>query len=115
MIRMHERPKGISEISRLLKRDDVSNVQYGVRKLQKAGLIEKSAAASAKRDVTYVVTPRGREVTDRYAAFRRELLISLTRESAPDTSFESVAKVLNLMSALYDQASCIAATHRVAS
>src|SRR5579872_7614860 len=42
VIRMHERPKSISELARLLKRDDVANIQYGTRKLLKAGLIEKS-------------------------------------------------------------------------
>ena len=40
VIRMHERSKSISELARLLKRDDVANLQYGTRKLLKAGLIE---------------------------------------------------------------------------
>ena len=114
VIRMHDRAKSISEIGRLLKRDDQSNLQYGVRKLLKAGLIEKNQGAGSKRDVAYRVTQRGREVTDQYAVFRRELLISMTRNTAVGTDFESIAKALNMMSALYDQASCIAATHRVA-
>jgi predicted MarR family transcription regulator len=114
VIRMHDRPKSISEICRLLKRDDLANIQYGVRKLMKAGLISKADHAGSKRDVTYVVSAAGRDVTDRYAAFRRELLISMTRTSAAGVDFEAVARTLNVMSALYDQASCIAATHRVA-
>lgn len=114
VVRMHERPKSISEICRLLKRDDLANIQYGIRKLLKAGLIAKADKAGSKRDVTYVVSAAGRDVTDRYAAFRRELLISMTRSSAAGIDFEAVARSLNLMSALYDQASCIAATHRVA-
>ena len=50
VIRMHDRPKGISEIRRLLNRDDQSNLQYGVRKLLKAGLIEKTKGGTSKKN-----------------------------------------------------------------
>jgi len=114
VIRMHDRPKGISELARLLKRDDLSNLQYGVRKLLKAGLIEKSRQAGAsKKDVTYQVSVLGRDVTDKYARFRQELLISMTRATAGKVDFESLARALTMMSAMYDQASCVAATHRL--
>ena len=113
VIRMHDRPKGISELARLLKRDDLSNLQYGVRKLLKAGLIEKSAHAGSKKDVTYQVSSQGRDITDRYARFRQELLISMARTTAGNLDFESVARALTMMAAIYDQASCVAATHRV--
>jgi predicted MarR family transcription regulator len=113
VIRMHERPKSISELARLLKRDDLSNLQYGTRKLLKAGLIEKSRQAGSKKDVTYQVSALGRDVTDRYARFRKELLISMTRATAGKTDFESLARALTMMSAMYDQASCVAATHRL--
>ncbi len=113
VIRMHERPKGISEIGRLLKRDDQSNLQYTVRKLLKAGLIEKAQAGSSKKDVTYQVTELGRQVTDQFARFRQELLISLTRSIEGLRDLDGVSKLLNLMSGLYDQASCVAVTHRV--
>jgi len=113
VIRMHERPKSISELARLLKRDDLSNLQYGTRKLLKAGLIEKSRQAGSKKDVTYQVSALGRDVTDRYAGFRKELLISMTRATAGTTDFESLARALNMMAAMYDQASCVAATHRL--
>lgn len=112
VIRMHDRPKSISEVGRLLKRDDQANLQYGIRKLLKAGLIEKSTQATSKKDVTYRVTAHGQEVTERYAQFRRELLVSMAQSVPIDVHLEAVAKVLNLMSAVYDQASCVAATHR---
>jgi len=113
VIRMHDRPKSISEIGRLLKRDDQSNLQYGIRKLFKAGLIEKTRDTTSKKDVTYQVSELGREVTDRYAEFRNELLVSLAQTVTKGMDLESIAKVLNLMSGLYDQASCVAATHRL--
>src|SRR5215813_1601189 len=113
VIRMHERPKSISELARLLKRDDLANLQYGTRKLLKAGLIEKSRQAGSKKDVNYQVSALGRDVTDRYARFRKELLISMTRDTAGNVDFESLARTLNMMAAMYDQASCVAATHLV--
>lgn len=113
VIRMHDRTKSISEIGRLLKRDDQSNLQYGIRKLLKAGLIEKSNDGSSKKGVTYQVSELGREVTDRYADFRQELLVSTLQSISGDNDLEAISKVLNLMSGLYDQASCVAATHRV--
>jgi predicted MarR family transcription regulator len=113
VIRMHDRPKSISEMGRLLKRDDLSNLTYGVRKLLKAGLVEKSDAVGSKKDVTYQVTPLGASITGDYADFRRELLISMTQSTAGHVDFQAIATALNLMAAMYDQASCIAATHRV--
>jgi predicted MarR family transcription regulator len=114
VIRMHDRPKGISELARLLNRDDLSNLQYGVRKLLKAGLIEKSRqTGTSKKDVTYQVSALGRDITDKYARFRKELLISMTRATAGNVDFESLARALTMMSAMYDQASCVAATHRL--
>lgn len=113
VIRMHDRTKSISEIGRLLKRDDQSNLQYGIRKLLKAGLIEKANDGTSKKGVTYQVSKLGREVTDKYADFREELLVSLARTISGERDLQAISKVLNLMSGLYDQASCVAATHRV--
>lgn len=113
VVRMHNRPKSISEIGRLLNRDDQSNLQYGIRKLLNAGVIEKAGKSDSKKGVTYVATPLGCQITDKFAAFRRELLISLIESMSTDTQLVDVAKILNLLSGIYDQASCIAAAHRV--
>ena len=114
MIRMHERPKSISEVARLMNRDDISNIQYTIKKLTKAGLIEKLGTRDHKRGVTYKVTHEGIEATDKYAGFRRELLLPMVQtinNSSEET--ENVVKVLSLLSGIYDQASCIAASHRI--
>lgn len=112
VIRMHDRPKSISEIARLLKRDDQSNLQYGIRKLSKAGLIEKSSGNNGgRKGVTYQVTDEGREVTETYATYRQELLLSMTKTIAEDATLEDVSKLMNHLSGLYDQAARVAATH----
>jgi predicted MarR family transcription regulator len=113
VIRMKERAKGVKEIARLTNRDDIPNIQYSLRKLLKAGLIEKSAQSSHRQGVTYRVTDKGYEVTELYAGLRRSLLIDFTgtvHEFVPQLT--DAARTLDLMSGIYEQAARIAATHR---
>lgn len=113
VIRMHDRPKSISEVGRLMNRDDMSNLQYSIRKLTKAGLIEKVGVKGNKKGVTYRTTERGVKATDLYASYRREILVPLTRSvSASDKRMIELANLLTLLSGVYDQAACVAATHR---
>ena len=103
MIRMKDAPKSAAEVAKYLNRTDSANVLYALRKLEKAGLIEKSPGPP--RETTYQVTKLGREVTDRYAAKRRELLLSLIdRMSQSGSMFDTVNRTLWLMSGLYEQA-----------
>lgn len=112
VIRMKDRPKSVTEIARLLNRDDIANVQYAIRKLTSAGLIERGVGATTK-NVTYQVTKAGHEVTERYAALRKRLLIELTQSVADsDQQFEEATRLLNLMTGIYDQAARDTATHR---
>jgi predicted MarR family transcription regulator len=113
IIRMHDRPKSISEMARLMNRDDLSNLQYSLRKLTKAGLIERAGTGTSKRTAAYQVTDKGTEVSNLFAQFRRELLLSLTDSIKNlDQDIETACKVLNLASGLYDHASTVAASHR---
>ena len=113
IVRMHDRPKSISELARLMNRDDISNIQYSIRKLTKAGLIAKTGADGNKKNATYQATPLGVSATDKYALYRRELLVPLTQSiSNSDMRMSQVANVLSLLSGMYDQAACVAATHR---
>jgi predicted MarR family transcription regulator len=103
MVRMKDTAKSATEIGKYLNRTDSANVLYGLRKLEKAGLIEKTPGPP--RETTYQVTAAGREVTDLYAAKRRELLLSLIdRLSGSQDVFSDVNKTLWLMSGLYEQA-----------
>ncbi len=112
IIRLKDRPKGLSEICRLLNREDTANIQYTLRKLLKAGLIEKSGTASRKATV-YAVTATGAAVTDAYADLRADLLLALTGSlSDRNESFEAAEQFMNLMSGMYDQAATQAAAQR---
>ncbi len=113
VIRMHDRPKGISEIGRLLNRDDMSNLQYSVRKLTKHELIEKVGLKGSKKGVLYQTTQKGIEATDMYADYRREILVPLTQSlTTGDGRLMDTSTLLTLLSGIYDQAACVAATHR---
>ena len=78
-------------------------------------VIEKASTSDSKKGVTYVVTELGRRTTDKYAQFRRELLLTLTQSISTENSLGDVGRVLNLMAGMYDQAACIAAAHRIST
>lgn len=90
VICMHERPKTIRELMQLTNRNDVPNVQYGLRKLLKCNFIAKSG--SAVKGVFYAGTPEGVKVCEDYAALREKLLLGAL-SAAP--KFESEARGAN--------------------
>ena len=113
VIRMYDRHKGISEIGRLLNRDVMSNMQYSLRKLAKHGFIARVGPQGARKGATYRATAKGIAATDRYTEMRRELLLPLTRSVANSGGqIAQVTRMLTLMSGIYDQAACVAATRR---
>jgi predicted MarR family transcription regulator len=111
VIRMNDRPKSVKELARLMNRDDIPNIQYSLRKLIKAKLVERSG--SARSGVSYSVTPLGHEVTGKYAAIRRALLIAAI-ENVPDFAnrLADATRTLNLLAGIYEEVSRVAATHR---
>lgn len=110
VIRLNDRPKGLKEIARLTNRDDVPNLQYALRKFSKLGLIQRTGG---KNGAVYSVTDLGREVTERYARLRANLLIEYTDAiSGFDDRMQAATQTLNLLSGIYEQAARVAATHR---
>ena len=113
VIRMRDMPKTLSEIGRLLNRDDVANIQYSLKKLLTAGLIEKAKSAS-KKQTSYIVSAMGSGVTAAYSEHRRNILLAMieqVHEKAPDIA--EATRTLDLLIGIYDQASRIAATYRL--
>lgn len=103
VIRMNERPKSAADIGKFLNRDDSANILYGLRKLEKAGLIEKTGGPV--RQTAYRVTERGREVTDQYAAIRRNFLLANVVSVAGSAEIlEQLTKNLWLLTGFYEQA-----------
>lgn len=111
IIRMNDRPKSLKDIARLANREDIPNMQYSLRKLIGAGLVTRQG--SGRAGVTYEVTDKGREVTDRYADLRASLLIEAI-EMVPDFTrrLEEATKTLELLTGIYEHVARTAATHR---
>lgn len=111
IIRMNDRPKSIRDLAYMTNREDIPNIQYSLRKLIKAGLVERSG--SGRSGVVYEATQLGRDVTDRYADIRGALLIEAIRH-VPELALrmEDAARTLELMTGIYAQAARNAATHR---
>ena len=103
------RPRSISELSRFSNRDDISNIQYSLRKLVAAGLIEK-VPGSTNRDTRYRPTQAGRDLTEFLVSSRRELLISPSAEvSNIEAQLKSASNALSLLTGLYDHTSRVLA------
>ena len=111
IIRMNDRPKTIKDLARLTNRDDVPNIQYSLRKLIGAGLVDRKG--SGRSGVTYQVTAEGLRVTDDFGALRRRLLIAEV-EGLPGFAarLAEATRTLNLLSGIYEEAARTATTHR---
>lgn len=102
VIRMNERPKSATEIGKFLNRDDASNILYTLRKLEKAGLIEKSGGSL--RQTTYRATAHGRKLTDLYAEIRRDILLgSVGKLEGSQGELAATTQTMWRISGLYEQ------------
>jgi len=103
------RPRSVSELSRFSNRDDVSNIQYSLRKLVAAGLIEK-VPGSTNRDTRYRPTQAGRDLTEFLVASRRELLIAPSADVPNiEAQLKSASNALSLLTGMYDHTSRVLA------
>jgi len=110
IIAMRDRPKSTTEITRLLNRDDNTNIQYSIRKLTDDKLVEKTSTDHRRKGVRYRTTTAGNRVVKRYVSLRKELLIELTKTiRAIDGQLAGGSKILDLMAGMYDQAARVAA------
>ncbi len=112
IIRLKERPKTLNEVARLLNRDDLSNLQYSIRKLLKAGLIEKQSS-DVHKGIVYKVSKRGLEITEAFAKVRADLLMGhIPSVEHWDEHLEIASRVLDLLRGTYEQAALFLVTHR---
>jgi predicted MarR family transcription regulator len=96
------RASRIADLLRFANREDVSNVQYSLRKLIKAGFVQQVRGAT-NRDTSYAVTEAGSRVTARLIAQRHELLMTPTKGlEGLDGQLKSLTTALGLLTGLYD-------------
>jgi len=96
------RPLAVTDVARFANRDDIANIQYSLKKLVRAGLIEKAGRTSA-RETSYVVTPLARQWTANFLALRRQLFTDPSAQILGfDEQLEKSANLLNLIAGFYD-------------
>lgn len=96
------RPRGVVELARFSNRDDIPNLQYSLRKLIGAGLVEK-APGSTNRDTVYQATPKARALTEQLVRARRELLMDpLGAVPEVDEQLRAAARALQMVTSYYD-------------
>jgi predicted MarR family transcription regulator len=112
VIHMHERPKTIRDLLHMTNRQDVANMQYELRKLIKAGLVEKSG--TARTGVYYVTTAEGARVCEEYARLRETVLLKMAEAAAGiQSAAEQATACLEQMERVYESATREVATfHR---
>lgn len=97
------RDKRLSDISFLLNIDDTHTVNYALRKLSKAGLIDSEKRG---KEVFYSTSPAGAALCDQYRDVRERCLIDgLSRMDMSGDELSSLAASLRALSGQYDQAS----------
>lgn len=104
-IRLGERPKSMTEIQHFTNRRDIANIQYCIRKLVKAGLVQK-----AKRDVGrgtfYELSKYGFEITEAYVAARARMMNEyLSEQPGFVRDAESATKLMMMLTGVYDHLS----------
>ena len=104
-----ERPKKLADICLVLNVEDTHTVNYAIKKLVKAGLVQDGRQGKEK---TVAATQKGAETCERYREIREGLLLQAVGELGLEPEQVSrAASLLRLMSGQYDQAARAATTY----
>lgn len=100
--------KTLADICLVLNIEDTHIVAYALKKLERLELIESGRRGKEK---LALITAKGREICERYANIREELLVKsvLSTEVSSET-LSNVAARIRALSGHYDQASRAAAS-----
>lgn len=111
-IRMRGGPQNLSELLLFLNRNDVSTIQYSLKKIEQWGLIERSGGS--RREAGYRLTKKGIEATGGYADLREEMLVQpVQNRNMSRETVESTAISLETMTGVYDQATQLVLNRKV--
>jgi len=109
-IYLGERPKSITDLQHFTNRSDVANIQYSVRKLKAAKLIERAASGEG-RSATYRLTAKGKQIAHAYAKARHVLLARFPEHEQRLVERLADAKdLMVILTGLYDQGSRVLMT-----
>ncbi|MGY8526901.1 winged helix DNA-binding protein [Paracidovorax citrulli] len=96
------RAKRLADICFVLNVEDTHLVTYSLKKLQAMGLVSGERVG---KEATYQTTPAGSEACARYREIREQCLTSnLTADSAENEEIGELARLLRVLTGLYEQA-----------
>ncbi len=102
------RDKRLSDICFIMNVEDTHLINYSLKKLQNLGVVQSSRSG---KDVTYATTETGRQYVERYRELREACLInSLKADDALNQQIGELARLLRVLSGVYDQAARAAAS-----
>jgi predicted MarR family transcription regulator len=102
------RDKRLADICFIMNIEDTHLVNYALKKLQVLGVV---ASHKSGKDVTYAATDLGRQHVNRYRDIRESCLITaLNADDGLNRDFGELARLLRVLSGMYDQAARSAAS-----
>jgi predicted MarR family transcription regulator len=102
------RNKRLADICFIMNVEDTHLINYSLKKLQNLGVV---ASSKSGKEVTYASTDAGRAAVQRYRAIRESCLIdALNADDALNRDIGDLARLLRLLSGIYDQAARSAAS-----
>jgi predicted MarR family transcription regulator len=102
------RDKRLSDICFIMNVEDTHLINYSLKKLQGLGVV---ASRKAGKEVTYAATDAGQAYVQRYREIRENCLIdALNADDALNKDIGELARLLRVLSGMYDQAARAAAS-----
>lgn len=102
------RDKRLADICFIMNVEDTHIVNYSLKKLQALGVV---ASSKNGKDVTYAATEEGRAHVQRYREIRESCLIdALNADDGLNRDIGELARLLRVLSGMYDQAARAAAS-----
>ena len=102
------RDKRLADICFIMNVEDTHLVNYSLKKLQTLGVV---ASQKNGKEVTYAATEEGRAHVQRYREIRESCLIdALNADDALNRDIGELARLLRVLSGMYDQAARAAAS-----
>jgi predicted MarR family transcription regulator len=102
------RDKRLSDICFIMNIEDTHLVNYSLKKLVSLGVV---ASSKSGKEVTYAATEAGSATVQRYREIREQCLIqALHADDALNKDIGELARLLRVLSGMYDQAARSAAS-----
>ena len=102
------RNKRLADICFIMNVEDTHLINYSLKKLQGLGVV---ASSKVGKEVTYAATDAGKAYVQRYREIRESCLINaLNTDDALNKDIGELARLLRVLSGMYDQAARAAAS-----